>query len=99
MHRNDDDDDDQGGLLDLAMISEARRLAAQAVMLLEHPKIRNLESKSGSYRTADDCARLLLQFVERSERCSDAEEFDVLLNLIRGMAEGLGGALSLLRIP
>jgi len=93
------DDDDQNELLDLAVISEARRLAAQAVMLLEHPKIRSIESNSGLYRTAEDCSRLLLHIVEMTEHCSDAEEFDVLLYLIRGQTDGLGRALSLLRIP
>jgi hypothetical protein len=94
---NDHDDPDE--LPDSAVISEARRLAAIAVMLIEHPKIAFDEGNSGLYGTAKDCAELILHLVQRTERCSDAAEFDALLYLIRCHAEGLGWTLSLLQIP
>jgi hypothetical protein len=83
---------------ELAHISEARRLAAQALMLLEHPKMKADEG-SGLYVAAFAQARLILYLVQESERCMDAEKFDVLQYLICCQADGLAGALSLLRTP
>ena len=83
---------------ELAWISEARRLAAQAVMLLEHPKMKADEG-SGLYVAALGQARLILDLVQLSERCQDAEEFDALHYLICCNADGLAETLSLLRTP
>ncbi|MDB5331318.1 MAG: hypothetical protein JWP03_2469 [Phycisphaerales bacterium] len=94
IHDNESDD-----VPELALISEARRLANLVVMLLEHPKMRAYEDKSGLYATAFRQAVLLLYFVQESEVCSNAEEFDVLLYLICCYADGLALTLSLLRIP
>jgi hypothetical protein len=79
-------------------ISDARLLATQAVMLLEHPKMK-VEEGSGLYGTALSQARLILHAVLETERCTDAEEFDVLLYLICCQADGLAETLTLLRIP
>lgn len=80
-------------------ISEARRLAASVAMMLDHPRMKAVEGESGLYRTAREQAEGLLYLVQKTETCSDAEEFDVLLYLIRCDADGLAWTLSLLRIP
>jgi hypothetical protein len=93
-----DHDHSSDDVPDSARISEARRLAAQAVMLLEHPRMK-ADQGSGLYVAAFAQARLILYLVQESERCKDAEEFDVLQYLICCQADGLAEALSLLRTP
>jgi hypothetical protein len=92
-------DDDGPDGPDLAFITEARQLAAIAVMLLEHPKMKVNKGKSGLYVTAMNHATLILQLVLHSEKCSDAAEFDALLYLICRHADRLALALSQLQIP
>jgi hypothetical protein len=92
-------DDGPDDLIDLASISEARRLAAIAVMLLENPNLAAGEGQSGLYVTALSHAKVILYLVRETEACSDAEEFDVLLYLIHCNVDGLARTLSLLRIP
>ena len=92
----DDDPDDPP---DLALISDAQRLAAMAEMLLENPKLVASQGSSEFYETAHDNSKLILRLVGQLENCSSAEEFDVLLYLICRHADGLARALSLLRIP
>jgi len=84
---------------DAAVISEARQLAAGAVMLLEHPEMMTAYRHSGLYGTAFVQARAILHFVQESQTCNDAEEFDVLLYLIHCQVEDLVRTLSLLHIP
>jgi hypothetical protein len=84
---------------DAVVISEARQFAEGAVMLLEHPKMMTAHRHSGLYGTAFVQARAILHFVQTSETCNDAEEFDVLLYLIHCHVDDLVGTLSLLRIP
>lgn len=95
MENHDDVSDD---VPDSTDISEAHRLAAQAVMLLEHSKMK-VNAGSGLYVAASAQARLILYLVQESERCKDAEEFDALRYLICCSADGLSEALSLLQIP
>jgi hypothetical protein len=94
--RSDDGPDD---MPESAWISEARRLAASAVMLLEHPRMRAGEGDSGLYETAIAQAKLILHLVDESERCATADEFDVVYYLICCQADSLALTYSLLRIP
>jgi hypothetical protein len=79
-------------------ISDARQLATFVIMLLEHPKMMGNKG-TGLYETVLDQANVILKLSELTESCKSAEEFDVLLNLIRRSADNLAEALSLLRIP
>jgi hypothetical protein len=93
------EDDDPFDMPELALISDARQLAALAEMLLEHPKFKAGEGNSGLYVTAQKNSKMIKHLVRDVGECSSAEEFDVLLYLICRSAEGLARALSLLRIP
>lgn len=92
-------DDDPDEVPEFALISEARRHAAIAQMLLEHPKVKASNGESGSYVTALAHCELILHLVRTSEHCTDAEEFDGLLYSICCNAEGLARTLSQIRIP
>ncbi len=93
-----DDGSDDEDVPEFAFISEARRLAASAVMLLEHSRMDEIKG-TGLYVTAYDQAKLIMHCVQVSEDGCNAEEFDVLRHLICRGAENLAETLSLLRIP
>ncbi len=92
-------DDVPDDMPESTVISEARRLAASAAIMLDDRRMKDVNGNSGLYVTAVQHSKLILHLVQESEKCADAEEFDVLLYLIRCNADGLAWAISLLRIP
>jgi hypothetical protein len=93
-----DDGPDDEFVPELAYISNARRIAASVVMLLEHPKMA-ANKGTGLYVTVFEQAQFILKCIQMTEACKDPAEFDVLLNLICRSADNLVEALSLLSIP
>lgn len=91
--------DDPDVVPEPALISEAKRYAAQWHLLLEHPKVKARNGDTGFYVTALTLCETILRLTQESEHCSSAEEFDVLLYLICCQTESLERTISLLRIP
>ncbi len=93
----EDHDDADESALETAYISQARRFAASAVLMLEHPRIAAIGS-AGLYETALKQAKMLLDLIQKCEACSGDEEFDVLLKLVCWHADALAETFSLLKI-
>jgi hypothetical protein len=89
----EDHDDEPDDVAETCEISDCQKFALYALKLLEHPSFDPVKG-SGLHQTAVEQANLLLAIADRSEACSDADEFDVLHHLICCQADGLARTMS-----